>query len=80
LPLFTRPFAYFIFRFVFKLGFLDGTKGLIWHFLQGLWYRFLVDAKIYEMYHRVGKDRTAVIDFFRTEYGKDLLTPPNRPL
>jgi glycosyltransferase involved in cell wall biosynthesis len=80
LPLFTRPFAYFIFRFIFKLGFLDGTKGLIWHFLQGLWYRFLVDAKIYEMYHRVGKDRTAVIDFFRTEYGKDLLTPPNRPL
>jgi glycosyltransferase involved in cell wall biosynthesis len=80
LPLFTRPFAYFIFRFIFKLGFLDGTKGLIWHFLQGLWYRFLVDAKIYEMYHRVGKDKTAVIDFFRTEYGKDLLTPPNRPL
>ncbi len=79
-PLFTRPFAYFIFRFIFKFGFLDGTKGLIWHFLQGLWYRFLVDAKIYEMYHRVGKDKTAIIDFFRTEYGKDLLTPPNRPV
>ncbi len=80
LPLFTRPFVYFIFRFVFKLGFLDGTKGLIWHFLQGLWYRFLVDAKMYEMYHRVGKDRTAIIDYFKTEYGKDLLKLPNRPV
>jgi glycosyltransferase involved in cell wall biosynthesis len=80
LPLFTRPFVYFIFRFIFKLGFLDGTKGLIWHILQGFWYRFLVDAKIFEMYHRVGKDKTAIIDFFRTEYGKDLLTPSNRPV
>ncbi len=77
-PLFTRPFIYFVFRFVLKLGFLDGIKGLIWHFLQGLWYRFLVDAKIYEMYHRVGNDKTAIIEFFRTEYGKDLLSPPNR--
>jgi hypothetical protein len=33
---------------VFKLGFLDGKEGLIYHFLQGFWYRFLVDAKLYE--------------------------------
>ncbi len=49
LPLFTRPFIYFLWRYFIKLGFLDGKQGLIWHFLQGFWYRFLVDAKIYEI-------------------------------
>jgi glycosyltransferase involved in cell wall biosynthesis len=48
-PLFIRPAAYFFLRYVVKLGFLDGAPGLIWHFLQGFWYRFLVDAKIYEI-------------------------------
>ncbi len=56
-PLFTRPLAYFLFRYVLKGGFRDGTKGFIWHFLQGLWYRFLVDAKVYEVYHRAGRDK-----------------------
>lgn len=48
LPLFVRPLGYFVYRYFFRLGFLDGTQGLIFHFLQGFWYRFLVDAKIYE--------------------------------
>ncbi|MCF2504998.1 glycosyltransferase family 2 protein [Dyadobacter sp. CY107] len=72
LPLFTRPFIYFVYRYIVKGGFLDGMKGLIWHFLQGFWYRFLVDAKIYEVYYRAGKDKQAIITHFKTEYGKDL--------
>jgi glycosyltransferase involved in cell wall biosynthesis len=48
MPLFVRPFMYFIFRYFFKLGFLDGKEGLIFHTLQGFWYRFLVDAKLFE--------------------------------
>jgi glycosyltransferase involved in cell wall biosynthesis len=48
-PLFVRPFIYFFIRYFLKLGFLDGRKGLIFHFLQGFWFRFLVDAKIYEL-------------------------------
>ena len=48
LPLFYRSFIYFIYRYFFRLGFLDGKEGLIFHFLQGFWYRFLVDAKLYE--------------------------------
>lgn len=48
LPLFFRAFAYFMYRYFFRFGFLDGKKGLIFHFLQAFWYRFLVDAKIYE--------------------------------
>lgn len=77
LPLFTRPILYFFYRYFFRLGFLDGRSGLIWHFLQGLWYRFLVDAKLFEVYFHAGRDREAIITYFRTEYGKDL--SPVRP-
>jgi glycosyltransferase involved in cell wall biosynthesis len=48
-PLFLRAFGYFFYRYVLRLGFLDGIEGLIFHFLQGCWYRFYIDAKIYEM-------------------------------
>ena len=48
-PIFIRPISYFIFRYFVRLGFLDGPEGLIFHFLQCLWFRFLVDAKIYEL-------------------------------
>ncbi len=51
-PLFLRPFAYWFYRYVLRLGFLDGPEGLVFHFLQACWYRFLVDAKIYEALHR----------------------------
>jgi glycosyltransferase involved in cell wall biosynthesis len=47
-PLFFRAFLYFLMRYTIGLGFLDGIEGLIFHLLQGFWYRFLVDAKIYE--------------------------------
>jgi glycosyltransferase involved in cell wall biosynthesis len=47
-PKFFRAHLYFIYRYYIKLGFLDGQEGKIFHFLQAYWYRFLVDAKIYE--------------------------------
>ena len=47
-PLMRRAHWYFLYRYFIKLGFLDGKEGLIFHFLQGYWYRFLVDSKIYE--------------------------------
>lgn len=47
-PLFLRAFIYFLLRYTVGLGFLDGMEGLVFHFLQGFWYRFLVDAKLYE--------------------------------
>jgi hypothetical protein len=47
-PLFLRPFLYFIYRYFFCLGFLDGIPGLIFHLLHGFWYRFYIDAKVYE--------------------------------
>jgi len=48
-PLFLRAFLYWFYRYFLRLGFLDGKEGLIFHFLQGCWFRFLVDAKIYEL-------------------------------
>lgn len=48
-PLFIRPVIYFTIRYFIKLGFLDGKTGLVFHFLQGFWFRFLIDAKIYEL-------------------------------
>lgn len=48
MPIFWRSISYFLYRYFFKLGFLDGKQGLIFHFLQGFWFRFLVDAKIFE--------------------------------
>jgi len=47
-PLFVRPMAYFVYRYIVRLGFLDGRAGLVFHVLQGLWFRFLVDALILE--------------------------------
>jgi len=72
MPLFTRPFLYFIYRYFIKLGFLDGKEGLIWHFLQGGWYRFLVDAKIYEIYKKAGKNKENILKFMKNEYGIEL--------
>lgn len=48
LPKFFRAHLYFLYRYWFRLGFLDGTEGKIYHFLQAYWYRFLVDAKMYQ--------------------------------
>lgn len=48
LPMGMRAHLYYWYRYYFKLGFLDGKEGKIFAFLQAYWYRFLVDAKIFE--------------------------------
>lgn len=48
LPLGFRSWAYYVYRYYIRLGFLDGKEGKIFAFLHAYWYRFLVDAKIYE--------------------------------
>lgn len=53
LPLIIRPVLYFLWRYIFRLGLLDGYQGLLFHFLQGFWFRLMVDIKIKEIkkYH-----------------------------
>ena len=46
LPLYVRPFLYFVYRYLLLRGFADGKEGLIFHTLQGFWYRLLVDVNI----------------------------------
>lgn len=48
LPMGFRAHLYYWYRYYVKLGFLDGREGKIFAFLQAYWYRFLVDAKLYE--------------------------------
>lgn len=49
LPLGVRPLLYFFYRYFLRLGFLDGGRGFIFHFLQAFWYRLLVDIKVREI-------------------------------
>lgn len=62
LPFALGPLGYFLFRYIVQGGFLDGRPGLVYHFLQGFWYRFLVEAKIYELKQAIGAktDRTEI--------------------
>jgi len=62
LPLFIRPFLYFFYRYIIQLGFLEGKPGLVWHILQGFWFQFLVDAKIYQIKHLSAKSKKTILE------------------
>jgi len=49
MPRYSRPAIYFLYRIFFQLGILDGRNGIIFHFLQGFWFRLMVDVKIDEI-------------------------------
>ncbi|OYT97736.1 MAG: glycosyl transferase [Pseudomonas sp. PGPPP3] len=49
IPFTVGALLYFLWRYFCQLGFLDGRSGLVYHFLQGFWYRFLVGAKVMEL-------------------------------
>jgi glycosyltransferase involved in cell wall biosynthesis len=71
-PLFWRSFAYFIYRYFFKLGFTEGKEGFLWHFLQGWWYRTLVDAKIWEIKKACGTNTEKIKAYIKKEYNIEL--------
>lgn len=52
LPVSLRGIPYFIYRYFFRLGIADGMPGFYFAFFQALWFRLLVDAKIYERQHK----------------------------
>ncbi|MDO6588963.1 glycosyltransferase family 2 protein [Loktanella sp. D2R18] len=49
LPGGLRAGLYFFYRYILRLGFLDGRQARAFHVLQGFWYRYLVDAKLVEV-------------------------------
>jgi glycosyltransferase involved in cell wall biosynthesis len=74
LPVGGRAAGYFLYRYFVRLGFLDGWEGLAFHFLQGFWYRFLVDAKVVEVKRCMRKDGVDVAEAIRRVLAIDVAT------
>jgi hypothetical protein len=51
------------------LGFLDGGKGFLWHFMQGFWYRLLVDIKIMEIEEKCQGDIEKIKRVLKQDHG-----------
>lgn len=68
-PLFWRSTAYFLYRYFLKGGWRDGKEGFIFTFIQGWWYRTLVDAKIFEIKRKCGDDTEKIKTVLQEEYG-----------
>jgi len=68
LPLGVKPFIYFFYRYIIRFGFLDGFRGFLFHVLQGFWYRFLVDAKVYEIEQKSKKEDISIKEIIEKEY------------
>lgn len=68
MPLFWRSSIYFCYRYFVKGGFLEGKEGFLWHFLQGWWYRILVDAKVFEIKRVCGIDRLKIRKYLSDVY------------
>lgn len=71
-PLFWRSFAYFCYRYFLKGACLDGKVGFIWTFLQGWWYRTLVDAKIFEIKGICGNNKDKIRSYLKAQYNISL--------
>jgi glycosyltransferase involved in cell wall biosynthesis len=72
LPAGPRAIAYFLYRYILRLGFLDGREGLAFHLLQGLWYRFLVDAKLREVKAAMVEGALGPVEAIRQVFGIDV--------
>lgn len=68
-PLFWRSFAYFLYRYFLKGAWRDGKEGFLFTFIQGWWYRTLVDAKIFEIKKKCGNDKDKIKALLKSEYG-----------
>ena len=69
IPLFVRPLLMFFYVYILRGGFRDGFAGLIRQFFMVLWYRFLVDSKIYEINKHCGENIDAIKSKIEEEYG-----------
>ena len=72
LPGGARSLAYFVWRYIFMLGFLDGARGTQFHFFQALWYRYLVDCKVAEVQRCIKEHQVSPIAAVKQVLGIDL--------
>lgn len=68
MPLFWRSYIYFLYRYILKGGFLDGKEGFLFAFIQGWWFRTMVDAKILEVKKACGKDKGLMRNYIEEKY------------
>ncbi|MDO9030789.1 MAG: glycosyltransferase family 2 protein [Hydrogenophaga sp.] len=80
IPFTVSAALYFLWRYIFQLGFLDGRSGLVYHFLQGYWYRFLVGSKLMEMERGIAhlNDKQAILEELTRLTGHSLMTEVRR--
>lgn len=71
-PLFWRSFVYFLYRYILKGGWRDGKEGFIFNFIQGWWYRMLVDAKVYEIKKQSSKKPQKIKEILEQDYNLHL--------
>ena len=57
----------FFYRYFIKLGILDGKQGFIFCVLQAFWFRFLVDANVYEI-KQIMKNKKISLEEARKTY------------
>ena len=69
MPIGLRAAAYFLYRYFVLGGFLDGSRGFLWHFMQGFWYRLLVDIKIMEIERKCVGDVEKMKKVLLAEHG-----------
>lgn len=67
-PLFWRSTAYFLYRYILKGAFLEGKEGFLFTFIQGWWYRTLVDAKVLEIKRKSSGDPQKIKQILHEEY------------
>ena len=72
LPLFWRSFFYFVYRYIVRGGFLDGKAGFVFAFIQGWWYRAIVDMHINNVYKACGCDKTKIKNYIKDKYEIEL--------
>ena len=72
LPIFIRPFLFFIIRYFIQGAFLEGKRGFVWTFMQCLWYRLLVDLKIEEAKRGMKNNQMSLEEYFKFEYDLDI--------
>jgi glycosyltransferase involved in cell wall biosynthesis len=72
LPEGLRAFLYFFYRYIIRLGFLDGREGAAFHVLQGLWYRYLVDCKVREVRQHIRETGNTPLIAIREVLGIDI--------
>ena len=74
IPRFVRPTLFFVYRYFVLLGFLDGVPGLLWHVLQGFWYRFLIDSILFDVERRAAAKGVTPLSVLERSYGIALPT------